>query len=304
MTRRSFRWPHILVVLVAGLAGFAVGIAATVELSAPSHIYARFSYHTRDTLGLQKNWAPLPGPEQADGRQERACPAPDEAVALIIGGQSNAANNLSATHDAGPDVSVWFDGRCFAATDPLLGAFGKGGSIWSLLGDRIAAELNQPVLLILAPVSGTQFGDWLDPRSGYYAALTERVASARAAGYQPDMMLWHHGETDAAANRDMARLEKEAGALLDRMSADIPDTPIYFFQATRCSGGERVNGIPAVIEVLRKVADARPNVITGMNTDVLGSDYRWDRCHFNSLGRDAIIAEILPDLVSRLGSDN
>ena len=127
------------------------------------------------------------------------------------------------------------------------------------------------------------------------------------------MTLWHHGETDAAANRDMANVKKTAGELLDRLTTDMPDTPIYLFQATRCTGAYRENGVPEVIKVLRdgggelvvvldlrEVADARPNVITGMNTDVLEREHRWDKCHFNSKGRDAIVAQVLPEVVARL----
>lgn len=301
MPRPSFRVLCVLAVVAAGLAGLAVGVAATVELRSPSQIYSRVSYHARTTLGLEKNWAALPGPAQAEGRSERACPAPQDALVLIIGGQSNAANNIPTPHEAGPDVAVWFNGRCYPAADPLLGTSGVDGSIWSVLGDRLATQLSRPVLLIVVPVAGSQFGDWMDPRSGYYEAMMERVSSARDAGYRPDMTLWHHGETDAAANRDMENLKSAATAVFDRMTADMPETPIYLFQATRCTGVYRENGVPEVIDVMRAVADAHPNVITGMNTDVLEREYRWDKCHFNSAGREAIIAEILPDLVTRLG---
>ena len=300
MRRPSFRPLVILAVVAAGFAGLAVGVAATVELRAPSQLYARFSYHVRTTLGLEKNWAWIPGTEQAKGRTERACPAPKDALVLVIGGQSNAANNISTAYEAGPDVSVWFNGRCYPAADPLLGTSGKDGSIWSVLGDQVAQELDRPVLLVVVPVAGSQFSDWMDPRSGYYESLWSRVSSARDAGYVPDMTLWHHGETDAAANRDMANVKKTAGELLDRLTTDMPDTPIYLFQATRCTGAYRENGVPEVIKVLREVADARPNVITGMNTDVLEREHRWDKCHFNSKGRDAIVAQVLPEVVARL----
>jgi hypothetical protein len=300
LSRRSVRARTIQAILAAGLAGLAVGLFAAISSPAPAQLYGRLTYHVRDALGLQKNWFTLPGPAQAQGRDARGCPSPEEALVLVIGGQSNASNVVPVLHQVEGDVSVWFDGRCFPADDPTLGATANGGSLWSVLGDQLANRLDRPVLLIVGSVGGTQFGDWLDHRSGYYEALLQRVTTAYAAGYQPNMILWHQGETDAAAERDMARLEQTAGALVDRLLADIPDTPLYLFQASRCTGTYRVDGVREVVEVLRAVAAARPRVITGMDTDTLGPDYRWDTCHFNSIARAQIVADILPDLVARL----
>lgn len=290
----------VLVVLAAGFVGLFVGVLAALELDAPSSFYNRLSYNVRTTLDLEKNWFTPPGPEQADGRAERDCPPPGETVVLVTGGQSNASNVVPVLHEVEGDVSVWFDGRCFPASDPVLGATSDRGSLWSVLGDRLAGDLGRPVLLIAGAIGGTQFADWTDSRSGYYDALMQRVAHAREAGFQPDMILWHQGETDAAAERDMAALKADVTELTRRLLSDIPEAPLYLFQASRCMGSNRVNGVPAVVEVLQAVAAGNPRIVTGMNTDVLGRDYRWDQCHFNSMARDEIVARIAPDLAEQL----
>lgn len=38
----------------------------------------------------------------------------------------------------------------------------------------------------------------------------------------------------------------------------------------------------------------------GFDTDTLGRNYRWDTCHFNSYGREAIVERVAPDLVRHL----
>ena len=290
----------IVLALVAGLVGLAFGLLAAIELEAPARLYNRLSYHVRSTLDLEKNWNAVPGPAQADGRTARECPSPGEAVVLVVGGQSNAANVVPVLHEVERDVSVWFDGRCFPASDPMLGATSIGGSLWSVLGDRLEEDLNRPILLIAGAVGGTQFGDWIDPRSGYYEALKQRLSTARDAGFVPDMILWHQGETDTAAERDMAVLKADVTAFTGQLLADVPEAPLYLFQATRCIGAYRMDGVPAVVDVLQQVAAGNPRIVTGMNTDVLGRDYRWDGCHFNSMGREAIVDEIAPDLTELL----
>jgi hypothetical protein len=293
----------ILILLLACLAGIGVGLLAAIKLDAPTQLYDRISYHVRDGLKLEKNWVKLPGPEQAEGRTERSCPSPDKALVLVIGGQSNASNAIPVRYDAKRDVSVWFDGRCFPASDPILGATASGGSLWSLLGDRLEENLDRPILLIVGAVGGTQFSDWLDPRSGYYKALMQRVSSAYEADYRPDMILWHQGETDAAAERNLEKLKNDVIGLTNRLLTDISAAPLYLFQASICMGDYRINGVPKVIEVLQQAAAANPRIIKGMNTDTLGRDYRWDTCHFNSIAREAIVNQIVPDLVSRLRTE-
>ena len=300
MFRKSSRSLTGLVVLIAALAGLVAGLLAAITSPVPAELFGRLSYQVRHTLGLEKNWFIPPGPSQAAGRTPRTCPSPDDAVVLVIGGQSNASNVVPVLHKVQNDVAVWFDGKCYAADDPILGATADGGSLWSLLGDQLADQLNRPVLMIVGAVGGTQFADWLDSRSGYYQALSDRIATAHTAGYTPDMILWHQGETDAIVERNMERLTQTSGEFIDRLLTDIPDAPLYLFQASRCIGPRRVNGVPEVVNVLQGIAEVRPRVITGLNTDTLGRDYRWDTCHFNSFGRARIVSEILFDLVTRL----
>jgi hypothetical protein len=299
LSQRSFFRSGIFLALATGLLGLVAGLLFAIKSPAPAETFARVSYRVREAFGFEKNWAELPGPAQATGRSPRDCPKPANALVLVIGGQSNASNVVPVPYDVKNDVSVWFNGRCYAASDPMLGATADRGSVWSLLGDRLAQQLGRPVVLIVGAVGGTQFGDWLDPRSGYYADLMGRVTSARAAGYQPAMILWHQGETDAEAERNMTTLKADVTGLVNKLLSDIP-APLYLFQASRCIGPRRVNGIPAVVEVLQQVAAADPRIITGMNTDTLGRDYRWDTCHFNSMARTAIVDQITPDLVARL----
>lgn len=283
-------------VLVAALAGLAAGVVSPGLDQAYREARTTF----RQTLGLPKSWFPVPGPDQARGRSPVACPDPSAAAVLVTGGQSNAANANSALSSAGAGVSVWFDGRCWPAADPVLGASGVKGSLWPVVGESLAATLDRPVLLINGAIGGTQVGDWLDPRSGYYAALGARVAAARRAGYEPDLVLWHQGETDAAVVTDMAALEAQFGELADRLLADMPGARLYLFRTSKCSGPRRIDGVEGVRAAQTAVARARDRVIAGLNTDELGHDFRWDTCHFNSLGREEIAARLAPELAGLL----
>lgn len=292
----------LITALLAGAAAVCLGFVLAAEAPPLRKGYQQLRSQARIAMGLEKDWVRIPGAERAASLAPRPCPSPDKALVILAGGQSNAANVVPTLHDGGDDVSVWFDGKCYPAADPLLGATGNEGSIWSMLGDEVAKQTGRPVVLIVAAVGGTQFRDWNDARSGYYAALSQRLETAAQAGFRPGVIVWHQGETDAKVEQDMAALRRELMVLSDRLLKDAPTAPLYLFQATRCSGRYRSAGVREVIAVFKSVATANPRIVLGMKTDVLAQEYRWDQCHFNARGRKAIVETALPQIVTLLQS--
>ncbi|EIE49068.1 hypothetical protein C357_20897 [Citreicella sp. 357] len=298
-------WPLAIgLAILAALAGIAFG-----TLNDWTHgAYLDLRRNTRLALGLEKHWMRLPGPGSTDPRSPVACPDPAATRVLVTGGQSNAANTntKAATLPPDADVYAWFNGVCWRGTDPMPGAQGSGGSLWPPLGAALSKGLGQPVLFINGAVGGSQVGDWLDLRSGYLDALLGRIAAARAQGYAPELILWHQGESDANVMPDTARgraaMRAQFDALIAQLLAATPDARLYLFQASKCIGPRRADGVEAMRAVQRAVADATPRVIAGLNTDSFGNDYRWDTCHFNSLGRDAVVARITPQIMDLLGA--
>ena len=228
------------------------------------------------------------------------CPDPSRTLVVVTGGQSNSANANSRRSRPAPDGTAydWFAGQCYASADPVPGASGSQGSLWPEIGTDLSLALRQPVLMIHGGIGGSQIGDWLDDRSGYYNALSARIAEARKAGFEPSLVLWHQGETDAARHPDRAALGMRLGALMDRMLADLPHAQVYLFRASKCAGRKREDGVATVRESQSAVARARFRITAGFDTDTLGNDFRWDTCHFNSLGRDAIRRAVVPDIAT------
>src|SRR5664279_2339922 len=88
-------------------------------------------------------------------RSERPCiPLVESAAVIVVLGQSNAGNFGADRYKAMEAVDN-FDpesGKCFAATDPLLGADGLGASFATRLGD-ILIQSGQFKRVIIAPMA-------------------------------------------------------------------------------------------------------------------------------------------------------
>lgn len=278
---------------------FALGTAADQLVPSIDAMVIEARREVRIALGLPKRWLSIPTSPQAAERETVPCPDLDSALVVVTGGQSNAANTNSRISAAAPDAPVhtFWQGECYRTEDPVLGATAQGGSLWPLFGEALAEETGRPVLFIHGAIGGTQVPDWLDERSGYLSALTGRIEDARAAGYEPDWILWHQGETDAAVQATMEPFRDELAQLAGSVLETAPEARLYLFQVSKCVGEPRADGVPHIREAQTEVAGADERILLGMNTDELDDDMRWDTCHFNSMGRDAVVSRVVADLV-------
>ncbi len=284
----------LIIVVVLGLA-VAAGLFGFARLQ-PQR-FAEMRRELRLALGLPKLWSTA---FNTDTRGQAALPCPANAIVLVTGGQSNAGNALAdpLVPPAGSGAYMALAGRCYALRDPVLGATGDRGSLWSGLGPALAQASGRPVIFINGAVGGSQLGDWADKRSGYVRHLAGEVAAARQAGVVADAVIWIQGETDAAVQLEPALYVAQMQAVMadfDAAGVLPPQTPWIVFRSTRCM--ERANNGPAIDAAVTAWAAREPRVLLGPNASALGNAARWDGCHFNGVGREALVAETLPLLL-------
>ena len=297
---------RILLAVLCLALGAAIGAAVEMRTRLASELAAEARRGVRVALDLPKDWDASDRLPAADGAAAVPCPAERDPIVIATGGQSNAANTNSGAdeREPSPDVLTFHEGACHLAASPMLGATGGRGSLWPALGDALAARTGRPVVFVNGAVGGTEFTDWLDPRSGYLAALEDRIAGAAAAGMAPDLLLWHQGETDAAVSSGAEESEAKLTALTAALLEAAPGATVYLFRASRCRRGEEGGEpVPFLTEAQTHVAEADPRIVAGMDTDALGDDFRWDGCHFNSAGREAIVKAVAPELAALLRDD-
>jgi hypothetical protein len=81
-------------------------------------------------------------------------------VALVFG-QSGAANAGETPRIATRDVYNFYKGKLYRAQDPLLGATGNGGSVWTRLGDKlIERQFYDAVVFVPIAVAGSTISRW------------------------------------------------------------------------------------------------------------------------------------------------
>lgn len=227
---------------------------------------------------------PERGERDTSARQPVPCSelqSADTAVLLTLG-QSNAANEGSPGYAVGANVYNFnfFDGRCYVARDPLLGATGNGGSVWTRLADKlIAAGRYRRVVIAPIAVGGTGIRRWTHG-GDLHARIGKAIGGLASAGLEPTVVLWHQGENDARGMKGDEYIQHFAGVLRGIRDAGS-DAPVYVAVASICGNA----GSDEIRAAQREIPQRFPGVRPGPNTDELDR-FRWrrDLCHFSAEG--------------------
>lgn len=202
----------------------------------------------------------------------------DSMIALVFG-QSNAANSGQSPGQASDQVYAFFEGHLYPAQDPLPGADGSGGSVWTRLGDRIiAAGLYPSVIFVPIAAGGSEISRWT-PAGDLYPRLTQTFSALQQADLTLTHLLWHQGESDAQITPPEIYQHRFL-QMLEGIRAQGVEAPIYVSQATFCRGRQDPNLRRAQGDLVDPTLGIRP----GPNTDRIGLCDRLDGCHFSDSG--------------------
>ena len=206
------------------------------------------------------------------------------AAVLVCFGQSNAANYGEPRAACSGPVYSWHLGKLSRAADPLPGAGGDGGSVWTRLGPRLLGEKPKYEAVVIASIAikGTSVDQWA-PGGEHHPSLISTLRELQSADLAPTHLLWQQGENEALQGGDPDAYRDRFGAMAAAIRAAGVTVPIYVAKASRNYGN--------VSEPIRAAQAALVNqearVLAGPDADLLGDDCRLpDRTHLNARGLD------------------
>ncbi len=205
-------------------------------------------------------------------------------VALVFG-QSNSGNHGETLYAPKKAVYNLFNGRCYKAADPLPGATGDGGSVWTRLGDLLVGQgLYDRVVFIPIGVGTTTIDQWT--KGGYlHRRITNAIGQSRACGLAITHMFWVQGGSEPRTSGDRTNKDNYKNnfyAMLDSIRDRGVNAPIYVAIATYSDSGV----IPDIQAALRELADPEKNIFIGADNDTLyaNAENRWEQVHLSHRG--------------------
>jgi hypothetical protein len=210
----------------------------------------------------------------------------DKTIVAFVFGQSNSANFSGERHYAQTEnVLNYFDGRYYIAADPLLGASGLGGTMWTITANKlIQHRIADNAVLIAAGVAGTSMKQW---RGGteLHKMVEERLKDTKRNNIPVTHFLWHQGESDN--DSDALDYRKGLEELINLTATYYPDSKFFVSQASACYPK------PSSSVILKVQADITQlnNVYIGPNTDLISVTDRYDGCHLSGRGIEKVAKE-------------
>ncbi len=236
------------------------------------------------------------------GKQSVPCPAQTERTwVLFISGQSNSANHAGQRHASqhGDQVLNYFDGQCYIAQSPLLGATGLEGESWTLLGNlAIEQGLADRVIISTNGVGGSSIEQW-QQNPPFYQGMQRALDSVQQT-YRVTHMLWHQGESDFIKQMPAAEYQQRFTTMLDTLRQRGMNAPVYISITSQCWMNPLWREDNAIRTAQKSLIANTWNARAGVDTDLLLNELdRFDNCHFGASGQEKFARGWLEILVSQ-----
>lgn len=213
----------------------------------------------------------------------------DDSLVLFTFGQSNSANHGQGRYQPRHAQYNYFEGKLYPASDPLIGATGEGGSVWTRLGDKLVeAGMAKQVTLVPIGVGGVRIGAWAKGGE-LYGKLVQTVEQMKQDGIEPDYILWHQGETDNILNTSTSEYVRLFETIRDVFRSRGIDAPIVIAQASyhpTCLD-EAKGKDEAIRRAQKQLTGKYEDIYLGPDTDTLDKVWqRADGIHFSEIGQE------------------
>ena len=209
----------------------------------------------------------------------------------VTAGQSNATNFGNPVYTPIDDrvcVRTTMSGSTWRhGYDPMPVTDGSSaGSVWSRLGDKLAAADNIPIGFVCAGWKNTQTSQWL-PGLDKYANLKAAIQSFPPGGFRA--VLWHQGESDSVYSVSADTYASRLNTIIAQSRVDAGWSIPWYVAEASFHPSSLLSQEEPVAAGQRAVVYADPLVYFGPTTDAFhledaNGGKLIDAVHFNAAG--------------------
>ncbi len=228
---------------------------------------------------------------------------PKRTIVLLALGQSNAANYTGAMVQStyGGAVMNYYQGRCYVAADPLLGADGNSGSLWTELANRlISTGQADRVMIVPLAVGGSSMIHW-QPGGDLYQELGRLIDALEADHISITDTVWVQGEAERYSDSPFyEHAEKYASALksIIALTRKYGISRFYVSMTSSCSN-QAYPSKPtrSIREAQMSVLSTKDQIFSGPDIDGI-NEYadRFDACHLTLEGASKAIVQLMASI--------
>jgi len=294
------------------LAGYLLGAYSFAHAIWPTNVL-NSKHNANVAKALSKNFDELGAYSNLTGKIEVNCPTQSaSSEVILVLGQSNSANHSERkyTTQFPKRVINYYQGKCYVAESPLLGASGLEGEYLTLMGDElIKTGIFQNILIVNASIGGSRVGDWVD--SGRLANRLKLTLDDLKTRYRVTNIIWHQGESDFTSDTSFDAYRASFKSLQNSLQQNSVSVPILMVTSTICGYNSKWTAQNPVSMAQKSLIDDR-QVFLGLDADTrLGpkdrrpqSPSQEPNCHLSARGQLVVstaIAKKITELAIKVG---
>ena len=231
-------------------------------------------------------------------------PCPNDSLTLAYFGQSNHGNNIKRNNNLiiNSDNVFIYDWRldlCSKYQEPLAGPDGSNG-FGHIATDNIYSLINKydyqnKILVLGFSKGGSIVEDWANGElTSDFDLILQRLKNKRI---EFDYVFWHQGESEKKdPNKSyLNKYKKELKLVFKKIFDNSPKTYIGMALVSKCNS----QSSKSLLNEQRSIIAENNQIHLTLNTDKLGKEFRYDKCHFNWIGSQKI-GENYADLINKL----
>ena len=221
-------------------------------------------------------------------------PCPKESINISYLGQSNHGNIIEREKIIDlPYENVftydWRLGVCSKYKEPLAGVDGRAGGVGHISSDTIYYlkknyNFSENIVVLGFSKGGTRAQDWT--RGSLSNKFDFFLKKLNKDDIEIDYVFWHQGESEIKKANSIyyKNYIKDIQLIFQKLLKTSNKTKIGMALVSFCNSETS----KSLINSQRSIIQGNGRVFLTLNTDNLGSSYRYDECHFNSLGASLI----------------
>ena len=223
------------------------------------------------------------------GKTDVNCPSQTNRTGVLLAiGQSNSANHAEKLiiTKFPSKVLNYFDGKCYIAGSPLLGATGSEGEFLTMLADKlIENKTYDKVIIISSGIGGTPISRW--QKDGDLNEMLLDTLTKLSQDFNVTDIIWHQGESDYI-NSTSSKVYISSFQSLQASLANIGIVAPYFISvSTKCGLSPKWTWDNPTATGQRLLADNKKIFIAANTDHLLGKqDRKSDACHFSYSGQE------------------
>ena len=221
-------------------------------------------------------------------------PCPKESINVAYFGQSNHGNIIK--RDKILDLSYenvftydWRLGVCSKYKEPLAGVDGRADGYGHIASDTIyflkkKYNFDENIVFLGFSKGGTRAQDW--SRGELASKFDFFLEKLKKYEIEIDYVFWHQGESEIKKANKLyyQNYNNDIQLIFQKFLTNSKKTKIGMALVSVCNSEKS----KSLINSQRSIIESNDRVFFTLNTDNLGSLYRYDGCHFNSLGASII----------------